>query len=277
MMNERRDGRYPHEKSLEGARNSASRRAERSKEDVREVYEHADGVTIVYETHAVRLEGVRRTLIPLDLVDEYPIVMEFANDEGPVGKGMPHRPADRPAIEVRGAMRDVKHEVLRRAASGTVRDADGVMRKLVVWPDELGEGSFRFRLEWWAGYLRERIDARREGSRRAIRDGVTDLESIAAAAEAAGSAARRLAAPDGSGPASGGEEGGYAYLDLVDAVESVLAGASERDAYIFRQHFFQDREYKDIARELGCANSTATYSMKKLLPLVRKCLREPGY
>ena len=83
MMNERRDGRYPHEKSLEGARNSASRRAERSKEDVREVYEHADGVTIVYETHAVRLEGVRRTLIPLDLVDEYPIVMEFANDEGP--------------------------------------------------------------------------------------------------------------------------------------------------------------------------------------------------
>ena len=165
MMNERRDGRYPHEKSLEGARNSASRRAERSKEDVREVYEHADGVTIVYETHAVRLEGVRRTLIPLDLVDEYPIVMEFANDEGPVGKGMPHRPADRPAIEVRGAMRDVKHEVLRRAASGTVRDADGVMRKLVVWPDELGEGSFRFRLEWWAGYLRERIDARREGSR----------------------------------------------------------------------------------------------------------------
>ena len=174
-------------------------------------------------------------------------------------------------------MRDVKHEVLRRAASGTVRDADGVMRKLVVWPDELGEGSFRFRLEWWAGYLRERIDARREGSRRAIRDGVTDLESIAAAAEAAGSAARRLAAPDGSGPASGGEEGGYAYLDLVDAVESVLAGASERDAYIFRQHFFQDREYKDIARELGCANSTATYSMKKLLPLVRKCLRELGY
>ena len=142
-----------------------------------------------------------------------------------------------------------------RDASGTVRDADGVMRKLVVWPDELGEGSFRFRLEWWAGYLRERIDARREGSRRAIRDGVTDLESIAAAAEAAGSAARRLAAPDGSGPASGGEEGGYAYLDLVDAVESVLAGASERDAYIFRQHFFQDREYKDIARELGCAPS----------------------
>lgn len=277
-MNERRDGRFPHEKSLEGARNSVSRRAERSKEDVREVYEHADGgVTVVYETHAVRLEGVRRTLIPLDLVDEYPIVMEFANDEGPVDRGVPHRPADRPAIEVRGAMRDVKHEVLRRAASGTVRDADGVVRKLVVWPDELGEGSFRFRLEWWAGYLRERIDARREGSRRAIRDGVTDLESIAAAAEAGGSAARRLAAPDGSGPASGGEEGGYAYLDLVDAVESVLAGASERDAYIFRQHFYQDREYKDIASELGCANSTATYAMKKLLPLVRKCLRELGY
>ena len=72
MMNERRDGRYPHEKSLEGARNSASRRAERSKEDVREVYEHADGVTIVYETHAVRLEGVRRTLhtwlLPLGLL-----------------------------------------------------------------------------------------------------------------------------------------------------------------------------------------------------------------
>lgn len=277
-MNERRDGRFSHEKSLEGARNSASRRAERSKEEAREVYEHADGgVTVVYETHAVRLEGVRRTLIPLDLVDEYPIVMEFANSEGAVGRDGTECASGRPAIEVRGALKDVKHEVLRRAASGTVRDADGVVRKLVVWPDELGEGSFRFRLEWWAEYLRGRIDDRREGSRRVIRDGVTDLESIAAAAEAGGSAARCLAAPDGSGPASGGEEGGYAYLDLVDAIESVLAGASERDAYIFRQHFFQDREYKDIARELGCANSTATYSMKRLLPLVRKCLRDLGY
>lgn len=277
-MKERKDGRYPHEKSLEGARNSASRRAERSKEEAREVYEHADGgVTVVHETHAVRLEGVRRTLIPLDLVDDYPIVMEFANGEGPVGRDCSERAAGRPAIEVRGALKDVKHEVLRRAASGTVRDADGVVRKLVVWPDELGEGSFRFRLEWWADYLRGRIDDRREGSRRVIRDGVTDLESIAAAAEAGGSAARRLGAPDGSGPASGGEEGGYAYLDLMDAIESVLAGASERDAYIFRQHFFQDREYKDIARELGCANSTATYSMKRLLPLVRKCLRDLGY
>lgn len=277
-MNERRDGRFPHEKSLEGARNSVSRRAERSKEEAREVYEHADGgVTVVYETHAVRLEGVRRTLIPLDLVDEYPIVMEFANGDGAVGRDRSERAFGRPAIEVGGALKDVKHEVLRRAASGTVRDADGVVRKLVVWPDELGAGSFRFRLEWWADYLRGRIDARREGSRRVIRDGVTDLESIAAAAEAGGSAARRLAAPDGSGPASGGEEDGYAYLDLVDAIESVLAGANERDAYIFRQHFFQDREYKDIARELGCANSTATYAMKKLLPLVRKCLRELGY
>lgn len=278
MMKERKDGRYPHEKSLEGARNSASRRAERSKEEAREVYEHADGgVTVVYETHAVRLEGVRRTLIPLDLVDEYPIVMEFANGEGPVGRGRSERAAGRPAIEVRGALKDVKHEVLRRAASGTVRDADGVVRKLVVWPDELGEGSFRFRLEWWADYLRGRIDDRREGSRRVIRDGVTDLESIAAAAEAGGSAARRLAAPDGSGPASGGEEGGYAYLDLVDAIESVLASASERDAYIFRQHYYCEREFKDIASELKCANSTMTYAMKRLIPLVRKCLRELGY
>lgn len=277
-MNERKDGRYPHEKSLEGARNSASRRAERSKEEVREVYEHADGgVTVVYETHAVRLEGVRRTLIPLDLVDEYPIVMEFANGDGAVCRDRSERAAGHPVIEVRGALKDVKHEVLRRAASGTVRDADGVVRKLVVWPDELGEGSFRFRLEWWAVYLRGRIDARREGSRRVIRDGLTDLESIAAAAEAGGSAARRLAAPDGSGPASGGEEGGYAYLDLVDAIESVLAGASERDAYIFRQHFFEGREFKEVASELGCANSTATYAMKKLLPLVRRCLKELGY
>ena len=135
-MNERRDGRFSHEKSLEGARNSASRRAERSKEETREVYSHADGgVTVVYETHAVRLEGVRRTLIPLDLVDECPIVMEFANGDGAVGRDRSERAAERPAIEVRGALKDVKHEVLRRAASGTVRDADGVVRKLVVWPD----------------------------------------------------------------------------------------------------------------------------------------------
>lgn len=161
-------------------------------------------------------------------------------------------------------MKDVKHEVLRRAASGTVRDADGVVRKLVVYPESLGEWSFRFRLEWWAGYLRERIDAKRDGSRRVICEGETDLESI-------------VAETGGSVLAAGAEERGNAYFDLVDAVESVLADASEHDAYIFRQRFFEDREYKDIAGELGCANSTATYAMKKLLPLMRKCLRELGY
>ncbi len=275
-MKQGKDGRYPHEKSIEGARNSVRRRAERAREEVREVYEHGDGgVTVVYETHAVRLEGVRRTLIPLDLVDEYPIVMEFSNGDRTPARGSTDRGTGRPAIEVKGDLKDVKHEVLRRAASGTVRDADGVVRKLVLYPDELGEGSFRFRLEWWAGYLRDRIDARREGSLRADRGGVTDLESIVD--EAGGPAGGRLAAPGGGASAAGEAEEGYSYFELVDAIESVLAGASERDAYIFRQHFFEDREYKDIAEDLGCANSTATYAMKKLLPLVRECLRELGY
>ena len=95
--------------------------------------------------------------------------------------------------------------------------------------------------------------------------------------EAGGPAGGRLAAPGGGASAAGEAEEGYSYFELVDAIESVLAGASERDAYIFRQHFFEDREYKDIAEDLGCANSTATYAMKKLLPLVRECLRELGY
>lgn len=264
-MKERKDGRYSYEKSIEGARNSAAMREQRSREKVREVYEHEDGgATVVYETHAVRYEGVHRTLIPLDLVNEYPIVMEFSNGERLAGRHGAGDSGVHPAIEVEGAMKDVKHEVLRRAASGTLRDADGVVRKLVIYPENLGECSFRFRLEWWAGYLRERIDTKRDGSRRVIREGATDLESIVAEA-------------GGCSLAVGVEEDGYAYFDLVDAVESVLADVSERDAYIFRQRFFEDREYKDIAGELGCANSTATYAMKKLLPLVRECLRELGY
>lgn len=275
-MKQGKDGRYSHEKSLEGARNSVKRRAERAKEEVREVYEHGDGgVTVVYETYAVRLESVRRTLIPLDLVEEYPIVMEFSNGDSTPAHGSADRGAGRPAIEVKGDLKDVKHEVLRRAASGTVLDADGMVRKLVLYPDEFGEGSFRFRLEWWASYLRERIDAKRDGSRRADRGGVTDLESIMD--EAGGLAGGRFVAAGGNVPAAADEDEGYSYFELVDAIESVLAGASERDAYIFRQHYFENREFQDVAKEIGCANSTVTYAMKKLLPLVRECLKELGY
>ena len=117
-MKQGKDGRYPHEKSIEGARNSVRRRAERAKEEVREVYEHGDGgVTVVYETHAVRLEGVRRTLIPLDLVEEYPIVMEFSNGDRTPARGSAERGVGRPAIEVRGDLRC--SGAPRRARSGT--------------------------------------------------------------------------------------------------------------------------------------------------------------
>ena len=268
-----KDGKYSYEKSIEGARNSAKRRVERANEEVREVVEHDDGsVTVVRETYAVHLVGARRTLIPLDLVEHYPIVFEF---DGGSPCGAPSAGEDAPVhpeIRVEGDLRDVKHDVLRRAASGTVRDADGVVRKLVVYPDELGGNSFRFRLEWWIGFLDERLQEKREAKRRAVLNGSSGSDPASSSA-VEGS----FCSSWGGCMAAAYIEEGYPCIELLDAIESVLRGFSERDAFIFRERFFAEREFKDIALELGCANSTLTYAMKKLLPVVWEHLRNLGY
>jgi hypothetical protein len=176
------------EKSAEGARKSARLRRERAKEKIQRVVERSDGTQIVvYKTYALHWMGVRRTFIPLDLVEKYPIVIEFATceqgrcpGEAALGDGLAVNDGGRGCggivvedglalqqsrgIVVEGALKDVKHEILRRAASGTVFDVHGVPQKVVVWPDQFDECGFTFdvRLEYWTGILDERLHHKRQ-------------------------------------------------------------------------------------------------------------------
>lgn len=78
-------------------------------------------------------------------------------------------------------------------------------------------------------------------------------------------------------PIDASVDAGFAFVELVDAIESILSGVPEDQAYVFREHFFEDRDYKDIARDLNKACSSMTYLMSKLLPLMRERLKEFGY
>ncbi len=278
-------GNYAPEKAAEGAHNSARLRRERAKEKVQRVVERSDGTQIVvYETYALHWMGARRTFIPLDLVEKYPVVIEFATCEqgglpggAALGDGLAVRRSSDIAVE--GALKDVKHEILRRAASGTVFDEGGVPQKIVVWPDQFDACGFTFdvRLEYWTGILDERLHRKRQKVWDA--GGVVD--------DAAG---RAIPGVDGSTRVKAGSNGtaisafaefdeGYEMAELLDAIDAALkrANASETDAYIFKQHFLEGREYQDIAAELGKANSSMTYAMKHVVQSVREYLRDAGY
>ena len=277
-------GSYATDKAADGARNSARLRQERAKEKVQRVVERSDGTQIVvYETYALHWIGTRRTFIPLDLVEKYPVVIEFAtceqgghSDEAVLGDGLAVNDGD---IVVEGALKDVKHEILRRAASGMVFDEGGVPQKIVVWPDQFDACGFTFdvRLEYWTGILDERLHRKRQKVWDAV--GVVD--------DAAG---RAIPGVDGSTRVKAGSNGtaisafaefdeGYEMAELLDAINAALkrANASEMDAYIFKQHFLEGREYQDIAAELGKANSSMTYAMKHVVQSVREYLRDAGY
>ena len=278
-------GDHSPKKAAEGARNSARLRRERAKEEVQRIVERSDGTQIVvYETYALHWMGARRTFIPLDLVEKYPVVIEFATcgkgglpGEAALGDGLAVQLSS--DIVVEGALKDVKHEILRRAASGTVFDEGGVPQKIVVWPDQFDACGFTFdvRLEYWTGILDERLHRKRQKVWDA--GGVVD--------DAAG---RAIPGVDGSTRVKAGSNGtaisafaefdeGYEMAELLDAIDAALkrANASETDAYIFKQHFLEGREYQDIAAELGKANSSMTYAMKHVVQSVREYLRDAGY
>lgn len=263
-----KNGRFLHEDSIKGAKESARLRSERAKEPVREVIKHDDGtVTYVHVTYALHRMGVNHTFIPLDILD-YPIVLKFANcvDDGVVD-GLP---------AVAGALKDVKAGVLRDAASGSQYDENGIPIKLVIQAADLGDGSFYLRLAWWTKYLDERLDDNRDARRRAFCDGGSDIASIAEDPEIDDSAFRSML--DGiSLPALASVDSDFALVDLLDAIEDVLSDVPEEQAYIFRQHFYEDKDYKDIAGSLGKACSSMSYAMGKLLPLMRERLKELGY
>jgi hypothetical protein len=293
-------GRLPKAKVpvAEGARNSARLRQERAKEKVQRVIERSDGTQIlVYETYALHWMGARRTFIPLDLVEKYPVVIEFAtcgqgglpgevalgdglavNDGGIVVEdGLALRQSR--SIVVEGALKDVKHEILRRAASGTVFDEGGVPQKIIVWPNQFNACGFTFdvRLEYWTGFLDERLHRKRQK----VWDAGGAIDDVAGrVVSGAGDPTREKVGCNGALVSAFAEfDEGYEMAELLDAIDAALkrANASETDVYIFKQHFLEGREYQDIAKELGKANSSMTYAMKHVVQSVREYLREDGY
>jgi hypothetical protein len=296
-------GSFASDKAAEGARKSARLRQERAKEKIQRVIERSDGTQIVvYETYALHWMGARRTFIPLDLVEKYPVVIEFAtcvqgghSGEAVLGDGLAVNDGGRGCggivvedglalqqsrgIVVEGALKDVKHEILRRAASGTVFDDGGVPQKIVVWPDQFDACGFTFdvRLEYWTGILDERLHRKRQK----VWDvgGVID-DAAGRAVPSVSDLARVKAGPNGAAISAFAElDEGYEMAELLDAIDAALkhANASETDAYIFKQHFLEGREYQDIAAELGKANSSMTYAMKHVVQSVREYLRDAGY
>ena len=272
------NGSYATDKAADGARKSAKLRRERAKEKVQRVIERSDGTQIVvYETYALHWMGARRTFIPLDLVEKYPIVIEFAT----CGQGSKscEVAVERGGIVVEGALKDVKHEILRRAASGTVFDEGGVPQKIVVWPDQFDACGFTFdvRLEYWTGILDERLHHKRQK----VWDAGGVIDDVAGrVVSGAGDPTRVKAGRNGTTISAFAKfDEGYEMAELLDAINAALkrANASETDAYIFKQHFLEGREYQDIAAELGKANSSMTYAMKHVVQSVREYSRDAGY
>ena len=168
-----KDGRYSYSDSLKGANNSAKARSQRAAEPIREIVDYPDGsVTYIHETYALHCMGGYRTLVPLDILD-YPIVVEFA-DRGFRGLSslLP--------VEVTGALSEVKRDILRKAQSESIADADGEFVGGVVPADESGKGSFYWRLAWWELFLGERLNEKRNSEKRVICDGESDLGTIVA-------------------------------------------------------------------------------------------------
>lgn len=126
---------YQH--SLKGARHSAELHRKYDNEKTKEVIRDAiTGCRIVLkETVAFRYNGYRHTLVPLCLVNEYPITFVFDNhaSDSMGDIFVRKKQAERiEKIEVKGSMKEFKRHALAIAASGTMVDEDGIAEKLVL-------------------------------------------------------------------------------------------------------------------------------------------------
>ncbi len=270
---------YQRKISLKGGQASACLRAERAKEPVRKVYDCGDGTKIkVHDSFAEHRRGIYCTLVPLDLVELYPIVMgEF---DFVAGTGGADVIGEEFGIRVEGALKDFKHQVLRAAKVASGAAAGEVQgHGIVVLPAEfeaLGF-TFDFRLLYWTGILDERLEAKRADRNRVVCGGASDIEAIASDENIdESSCVKRLS--DGSAACVAAcLDGNYAVIELRQTIDELLEQFDEVDQYIFRQHFLEGRDYQDIAAELGKANSSITYAMKRVLPILRQDLRDLGY
>lgn len=257
--------------SLKGAKRSAELRRKYANEKTREVIH--DAITgcriVIKETVAFRYNGRRHTLIPLDLVDEYPITFVFDNhasdsmDDIFVRKEQTERTQK---IKVKGSMKEFKRHALAIAASGTMVDEDGIPEKLVLWPEDFGAGkeAWYMRLEIWADFLTKEIDRRRDSEHLAAPsvdhdgDPLLDTYNIIDCL------------PDANSDFS--ED-----LAFSNMVEDLISHLDEQDKKIFNMRVLDDKMIKEVAEELDCAISTINYRMeKKIIPTIRELAAKEG-
>lgn len=257
--------------SLKGAKRSAELRRKYAEEKTREVIRDANtGYRIVIkETVAFRYNGRRHTLIPLDLVDEYPITFVFDNHtDGSAGDTYAGKAQNEriEGIEIKGSMQSFKRRALAIAASGTVIGEGGILEKLVLWPEDFGTGqdAWYMRLEIWADILTSEIDLRR------------DLEYLASASIDHDKDAFHEACsiidcfPDIKSDF-------FEDLAFSSMIDGLISQLDERDKIIFSMRVLDDKMIKEVAEELDCAISTINYRMeKKIIPAIREVMTKEG-
>lgn len=257
--------------SLKGAKRSAELRRKYANEKTKEVIR--DAITgrriVIKETVAFRYNGRRHTLIPLDLVDEYPITFVFDNRASDsmgdifVSKAQTERIKK---IEVKGSMAEFKRHALAMAASGTMVDENGIAEKLVLWPEDFGIGkeAWYMRLEIWADLLTKEIDRRRDSLYLSAPSVNHDEDPFLGAYNIID------CLPDA-------ESDFFENLALSSIVEGLISHLDEQDKKIFSMRVLDDKMIKDVAEELDCAISTINYRMeKKIIPTIRKLATKEG-
>ena len=257
--------------SLKGAKRSAELRREYANEKTREVIH--DAITgcriVIKETVAFRYNGRRHSLIPLDLVDEYPITFVFDNHtNGSAGDTYAGKAQDEriERIEIKGSMQSFKRRALAIAASGTVVGEDGIVEKLVLWPEDFGTGqdAWYMRLEIWADLLTKEIDRRRDSEHLAAPSVDHDGDPLLDA----------YGIIDCLPDAKSDFFEGLAFSNLV---EDLISQLDERDKKIFNMRVLDDKMIREVAEELDCAISTIGYRMeKKIIPAIRELAAEEG-
>ncbi|MBQ1484123.1 MAG: SigB/SigF/SigG family RNA polymerase sigma factor [Firmicutes bacterium] len=79
---------------------------------------------------------------------------------------------------------------------------------------------------------------------------------------------------DGEGSAleryTGFDEKGYDRVELAELIDSVVSGMSERNKYIFRERFLNNRSQSEIARELGVSQMTVSRAERNMVETFRK-------
>jgi len=71
---------------------------------------------------------------------------------------------------------------------------------------------------------------------------------------------------------TGFDEKGYDRVEMAELIDSVVNGMSDRNKFIFRERFLNNRSQSEIARELGVSQMTVSRAERNMVESFRKQL-----